>query len=230
MVLPNDECFVLGFDPGGKQGRGHFGWSICQVARGILEPPAAVQVGVAHDALEARESVLGALPDNATVLSAGIDAPLFWGNRGYRHVDEVLKRSLAAVANSVCHINGMRGACLIQGVVLAHHLRGRWPGLEITECHPRVLNHLLTLAGQDPWEQHLMANIRADPGGHKRDATRAAISAWAMVENLNDWIDIYPREPDPVHPYEPCADQLDEQPLAIGCRILVAYLLRHSTM
>ncbi len=205
--MPNVNNFVLGFDPGGKAGAGGFGWSICEVVNGVLMPPIAGQMGVAHDALEARDRVMAALPDNAIVTAAGIDAPLFWGSRGYRHVDQVLKDNLAEVANSVCHINGMRGACLVQGIVLAHHLRERemWQRLEITECHPRVLHHLLEVAGEAGMVQGLMVNIGPDRGDHIRDATRAAISAWAMAQNRNgnDWIDLYPYEPDPVHQFDP---------------------------
>ena len=46
--MPEFTDFVLGFDPGGK---GAFGWSVCRVVNGSLQPPA--KTGLADRAWEA---------------------------------------------------------------------------------------------------------------------------------------------------------------------------------
>ena len=69
--------YILGFDPGGG---GNFGWSICPVVGGQLIPPP--QTGLVNHAMHAIQSVQQALPNNANILSAGIDAPLLWTTLG----------------------------------------------------------------------------------------------------------------------------------------------------
>ncbi len=229
--MPGPDGIILGFDPGGK---GNFGWSVCVTRDGQLQKP--VQTCVANDALSALRAVEKFLRTDDTakhlrVLAAGIDAPMFWSEKGDRKVDGCLRDALgctnfkASRGGTVQAVNSLRGAAVVQGVLLGKHLMECWGTILITESHPRVLRHLLDWNRQRDLMKRLTGDLHCyrqygnkcvcgcqlesgnvkhspeDPGDHKLDATLAAISAWAMVHEPDGWEDLYIREPQPIQPF-----------------------------
>ena len=202
--MQEQQEFVLGFDPGGL---GAFGWSICQQVHGQLQGP--LQTGLADNAWQAKNQLQAHLPDHARVLAAGIDAPLYWdkrGNmRGFRGVDYILQGVLEAnnyAARYVASPNGLRGAVLMQGALLARILVATWD-LAISESHPTVLNLLLPHNGQPAvldMRNALVAGLREGATPHERDATLAAISAWAAVQRPPGWQNLYDRDSRLINP------------------------------
>ena len=142
---------------------------------------------------------------NRAVLAAGIDAPMFWGTRGNREIDATIRNALKDTqfptpGGTVQQVNSLRGACLAQGVLLGKYLHERW-GLPITETHPKVLSHLLSLPGQPDMEVRV-TDLTSGLEEHERDATLSAVAAWAMVRRLPGWRDFYAQEPSPVQPFD----------------------------
>ena len=140
--MPEPLNLCLGFDPGGA---GSFGWSVCREVGGQLEPP--IETGLADNAWDALNRVGGAIEalghqGNARILAAGIDAPLFWAATGGRTIDSSVSLGVDPI-----HINGLRGAVVVQGPLLTKHLRDVWSDLVITESYPRGLWHLLAQGG-----------------------------------------------------------------------------------
>ena len=198
------EGFVLGFDPGGE---GNFGWSICPVVNGGLAEP--LQTGLANHALHAAQTVQAALPNNANILAAGIDGPLLWSNAGNRDVDQQLRNALNALNNNpfpiprVIALNALWGAVTVQGVLVAHHLAAAWPGIVLTESHPRALRCLLHAHGL-PATVNMVNQLTAGLADHQLDATLAAVSAWAAIfQNApgTGWINLYTLQPGLVTPF-----------------------------
>ena len=208
--MPEANNFILGFDPGGKarfpHGKGDFGWSICSEVGGLLQPYA--RTGSATDAWDAISKVkkeLESLVATPNVLGAGIDAPLFWSKKGKREVDDVLEWAMETTDfpppekrdRIVQAVNSLRGACVVQGPLLARFLSENCCDLKITESHPKVLHHLLQKSGQpdivNNMVQDLMTNLylKANLTDHERDATLCAVAAWAMMhcqdQKLPNW-------------------------------------------
>lgn len=199
----------LGFDPGGRR---RFGWSICREVNGRLQD--RVDTGLANDAWDAFNQVRAAIAElgpqaNSCVQAAGIDAPLLWNNRGndsgFRQADHRLRELLEANGprSSVVPSNGLYGAVGIQGPLLTRHLHKTW-SLVISECHPRVLEHLVCRIGHRQTVQMVQALVdglvpanRRDPVNHRRDATLCAVSAWVACQNqpLPNWENLYEGDP-----------------------------------
>ena len=123
---------LLGFDPGGA---GAFGWCIVEDAD---QPPLRVlSCGVARHAKDALHSVLTHLPAEMDVRAAGIDAPLFWTASGNRVADKTVRSDIKKCGapfaeGTVQAVNSLRGACLVQGMMLGVLLRNQWRELSIT--------------------------------------------------------------------------------------------------
>jgi predicted nuclease with RNAse H fold len=122
------------------------------------------------------------------VVGAGIDAPLWWssGDSGDRQADQWLRRHYKISGGTVQPMNSLRGAALVQGVMLAVRLRQRQSHLSITEAHPKALLKALwrkaSKAGPT-WVEvaerfGLQGAVLNDTGGdHERDAVLAAVVA-----------------------------------------------------
>ena len=223
--MPGPDGIILGFDPGGA---GNFGWSVCVTRNGRLQKP--VQTCVANDALSALRAVEDYISTDSAlresrVLAAGIDAPMFWSRKGNRYVEEYLQSQLKSAGiktSSILKVNSLWGAVVVQGALLAKYLSETW-NLKITESHPGVLRHLLHCDAGLEIIRRLTSHLHdcprngkdcscgcknkgghqpnCDVGGHRRDATLAAISAWAMIHQQDGWEDLYEREPQPVQPF-----------------------------
>jgi predicted nuclease with RNAse H fold len=82
----------------------------------------------------------------------GIDCPMWWTSavgRG-RHVDAWLRQTHGLHPGTVQSVNSLRGAVVVQGIMLAMRLRERHPNLPITETHPKALLVALEL-DPAPW-------------------------------------------------------------------------------
>ena len=230
--MPEIDGFILGFDPGGK---GSFGWSICRASNGHLQQP--LETGLADDALDALLKVkqkLGRYGPSGfpPVLAAGIDAPLFWSKKGDRTVDVVLQQALtdtkfpdSKLRGTVQAVNSLRGACVVQGLLLAKYLGETSWSLTITESHPRALCHLLHQMGKQDMIKRLTGDLadyaqyatrclcgceeakkpKASLDDHRRDATLSAISAWAAIQPTQPkWQNLYDesKEPHRIMPFD----------------------------
>jgi predicted nuclease with RNAse H fold len=71
----------------------------------------------------------------------GIDAPLWWssGPGAGRRVDAWLRKRYRITAGTVQSANSLRGAALVQGMMLALRYRALAPEAPITEAHPKAL-------------------------------------------------------------------------------------------
>ena len=159
------------------------------------------------------------IPGKPTVLAAGIDAPMFWSRCGWnRKVDDILRQTLEdggfpeKCIKSVMHINGIYGAALVQGMLLGKYLREdeEWEDLKITESHPTVLRCLLKFSRQSRMVRsglkkfgmvEVVQQTIAKPVTHEQDATRSALSAWAMLQEPPGWQNLYIKEPSPIQPF-----------------------------
>ena len=193
---------VLGFDPGG---RGNFGWSVCQTDGINLLPPS--KTGLASDAegaIHQVQQVMESLdPSMLNVLAAGIDAPMFWGGKGNREIDDIISKeikrggSLGEGKPRVLAVNSLWGSVVVQGLLLANRLYQMYEP-KITETHPKALLYLLGELKQDEEMNQLIKGSRSE---HERDAVVSAYAAWAMLGGFGGWRDLYLDEPDPVLPF-----------------------------
>lgn len=213
MGKPEVKNLVLGFDPGGsgKSGsKGNFGWSICSEVNGLLQE--RLKTGLAFDAWDAIKKVKDAVAyfgdqGYSCVRAAGIDAPLLWNkrgdNNGRRGADYVLIEALEQALfpkpamNTVLAVNSLRGADVVQGLLLVRHLSTTWD-IVITESHPTALEYLVHHIGQPQTVQMVQAvtaglvpTDKKDPLNHKKDATLSAVSAWAALQTPPQWQNIY---------------------------------------
>ena len=212
--MPNSNGVILGFDPGGQGDRrgpgnlGNFGWSICTEGNGELR---CKKTGLGKDAQDVISKVKADIPDNATVLAAGIDAPLFWDRTGTnRKADDILKRALSEEpclpeepCPTVIPINSLHGACVVQGPLLVRHISDTdWQPL-ITESHPKALRYLLRKHGLS--EVSMLDRLTKGLDSHELDATLAAVSAWAAIyrnQPGSGWQNLYDKECRPCRPFE----------------------------
>lgn len=201
---------LLGFDPGGLKA---FGWCIVDDAEEL--PLRVLDGGVAKDARDASEAVVKHLARPSDVRAAGVDSPLFW-TASDRQADQILRREVAecgarSPGGTVQAVNSLRGACVVQGVLLGQLLRDLWPGLPISESHPKAY---LWLAGFADRSRHprsielatLTSLFSLGPGtgsgDHVRDSAIAALSAWAMIHKPPEWRDLFLQEEKPYMPID----------------------------
>lgn len=202
----------MGFDPGGHK---NFGWAVCSSAESRLE---VIGTGIADHAKGAVDAAIASMPEEAKAVGAGIDAPLFWAADGVRLADKVIRNAIRKLGapsphGTVQHVNSLRGACLVQGVVAAKLLREHFHDIGITESHPKALLYLLGIADQhrspadvtigDLSSYVIARNKQVSP--HERDAVLGSISSWARHKQLEGWRDLYREEENPISPfgYEP---------------------------
>jgi hypothetical protein len=78
---------------------------------------------------------------NEEPVVAGIDSPMWWsaGSSGDRLADQWLLRTYGLRSGTVQAANSLRDAALVQAAVFAEGLRKRYPGLLISETHPKAL-------------------------------------------------------------------------------------------
>ncbi|MBM4273430.1 MAG: DUF429 domain-containing protein [Deltaproteobacteria bacterium] len=195
----------LGFDPGGK---GSFGWAVCIDKDDGLD---IVATGLADHAKGALEQSLNAKPKGGSIAGAGIDAPMFWVNSECRESDNIVRKAIKHLGakspgGTVQHFNSLRGACVIQGLLILKLLRRLYPNLPITEAHPKALLWLMGIARKDYEPQMVTSrdlskvNIRGTRfrSEDERDAVLGAFTAQMMVRKKPNWDDLLKYEKDPI--------------------------------
>jgi hypothetical protein len=222
---------LLGFDPGGCRA---FGWCIVEDSDELPLP--VVAAGVGQDARDAFDQVVAQLSPETNVRAAGIDSPLFW-TASDRRADQILRRDIAACGapspgGTVQAVNSLRGACLVQGVLLGGLLRERWPALSISEAHPKAYLWLTGIANENRHPRSIglapLASLFAHPPDtefdeHIRDSAIAALSAWAMVHRPPRWRNLFVEEAGPFMPIgQPLGYWMPELPGATKTQLLPA--------
>jgi predicted nuclease with RNAse H fold len=156
----------FGADPGGK---GTFGIAKLE-ADGSFETWCRSSVDEALQLIDGAEAV-------------GIDCPMWWtsGEGGGRRVDAWLRSTYKIPSGTVQSVNSLRGAAVVQGIMLAMRLRKSTPNLPITEAHPKALLKALQLT-RVPWTKiaetfDLNEELPQPPNEHCRDALLSAIAA-----------------------------------------------------
>ncbi|UCV18885.1 DUF429 domain-containing protein [Ferribacterium limneticum] len=181
----------IGLDPGGQKS---FGWATLRI--GESGTPVALETGVsssASNALNEASRSGGAMP-----IAVGIDAPLFWVMEGDRSADACIRKLVCAAgghSGTVGHVNSLRGACLVQGILAAHQVANLWPSASVTEAHPKALLRVHPAASD-----FLELYLPNPPTEHERDAALAAFSAWATVAHFSGWRDLLLDETAPFFP------------------------------
>ncbi len=161
--------YWFGADPGGKEA---FGVAILHEDGSF----ATKTVNHADEAANYADEAVKRLKCEPS--AAGIDAPLWWssGQSGDRKADRFLRETFKLSSGTVQAANSLRGAVLVQGIMLAGWLRKRFPAIQITEAHPKALQKTLELSDceiadrfglkQDNWANE-----------HERDALLSAVAA-----------------------------------------------------
>lgn len=133
-------------------------------------------------------------------LGVGIDAPMWWSAAagGGRRADARLRKAYGIPSGTVQSVNSLRGAALAGGALLASRLREVFPGIQITESHPKALLCALNLDGTAFATRFGIQDVWGDE--HQRDAVIGAICArdgfmgrWAI--DLADYRDGLEQDP-----------------------------------
>jgi predicted nuclease with RNAse H fold len=180
----------VGFDPGGEKA---FGWAVVESTREGLHFVSGGVVTGAPAALAQSSAVLLEAP-----AAVGIDAPLFWVCEGDRKVDSQVRALVCGAgghAGTVSHVNSLRGACLVQGVLVARLSREQWPAASMTEAHPKAL---LRVSGAA--RAFVSAPELRGVSEHVRDAALGAYAAHAYVTQALGWHNLLAQERAPFFP------------------------------
>lgn len=146
--------YIIGFDPGGARrldethgSSPHFGWAIFQV---LPESESAfdrthfalIRTGVADNAASAYTAVMNDpyLSGDNTIVAIGIDAPLGFDSTNDRELDRLLRHYYSHPVNAhILSQNSLRGAVIIQGMMIAREFYRQNPAILITESHPFIV-------------------------------------------------------------------------------------------
>ena len=182
--------YYIGFDPGGDKA---FGWSIV----GHLGSEfTVVAAGTCSSAQRALTEVTAACPHAPHAVA--IDAPLFWSTKGDRNADRVVRKMVCAQgghSGTVSHVNSLRGACLVQGVLVARMATELWPETKVSEAQPKAL--LAVSTSTQAFLKSLSSNAKTE---HERDATIAAYTAQMFADASPGWHNLALLEQDIYHP------------------------------
>ncbi len=171
----------VGIDPGGVSS---MGWCVMTVQGAAIQLACGTCTGV-ESCLDLIASRLAKAP-----AAVGIDAPLYWVYYGDRIADRRIRSAVTAAggaSGTVSHVNSLRGACLVQGVLSVAAIAKRWPSARVTESHPKALLRV--------WPE-AAAFISGWSFGtkHERDAALGAYAAKAFYERSLGWVDWITRE------------------------------------
>jgi len=199
----------VGFDPGGK---GRFGWAMCSPEGARLR---ILHTGNAEHAQNAVLAVKSRLPSQVTITGVGIDAPLFWVANGGRNSDLLVRNAIKKLGakssgGTVQQLNSLRGACLVQGPLIAKLLMDEFPSIAITETHPKALLFLLGLANrQNPPNKISIENLNeyvhvhvGQYSEHERDSVLGAVASWASLKQQGEWRDLAKEEQGLLAPFD----------------------------
>lgn len=183
-------AYFIGFDPGGERA---FGWAVLWAKGNTFE---LVNSGTCRDAQTASDAVK--VHATTAPIAIAIDAPLFWVNAGDRKADARVRKMVCAEggnSGTVSHVNSLRGACLVQGILVTKLAIESWPNILVTEAHPKALLRVSAEA------RHFAESISKQTANeHERDAAIAAYTACAFAERRDGWHDISLLETNPFFP------------------------------
>ena len=125
---------VVGYDPGGNDDHG---LATAEVQDGRIDR-------VTTKTLANVEEVLASIP-KVQPLGLGIDTLTCWstGRSGWRPADRWLRDEYPVVRNSVQAPNSLSGAMIVSGMAVLLAVRRAFPGIFVTETHPKVLYYAL---------------------------------------------------------------------------------------
>jgi hypothetical protein len=135
--------------------------------------------------------------------AVGIDCPLWWSSAagGGRLVDSWLRKTFGIHSGTVQSVNSLRGAVVVQGVLLAMRVRVESPTTAITEAHPKALLKALRLNDRS-WSaiaEWFCLDGPVPRNEHERDALLSAVAARDGSRGI--WRDLstdrHPSELDP---------------------------------
>ena len=132
-----------------------------------------------------------------------VDAPMWWssGPGGVRKADLWNRESYRLPNRNVQAVNSLWGSVLAQGMMFVERLRSVFPGVNVTESHPKAV---LAALGRERWKAHfdgLSSDVRLDQDpDDERDAIISAVAAREGFEGR--WkkdlaVDRYQIEQDP---------------------------------
>ena len=185
--------YYIGFDPGGDKA---FGWSILSHREHEFN---VVATGTCSSARSALAEAAAACPH--APLALAIDAPLFWVAEGDRNADRLVRKMVCAQgghSGTVSHVNSLRGACLVQGVMVARVATEMWSEAKISEAHPKALLAVSTKA--QAFLKLVTSNWNTE---HERDATIAAYTAHMFASGSAGWHNLVLQERNIFHPVGP---------------------------
>lgn len=164
---------VAGFDPGGKKS---FGWCVAEV-----RPWRVIDYGVVSCAKAACGVAFDAVK-NGNLVAAGVDAPLTWARDGGRrksdeHIADWLRKNAQHSKGSVQAINSLRGACVVQGFLLAEALSRKYSKILFTETNPKPLRDCSNV--KKSYEGVRDKDQSDEAWDHIQDAI---VSAWAAAQ------------------------------------------------
>jgi len=109
----------------------------------------------------------------------GIDCPLWWssGKGGGRRADRWLRETYVISSGTVQSVNSLRGAVLVQGVMLAMRVRALNQNVLITETHPKALLKARKLRDWKDTAKYFGLDGREPATEHERDAILSAVAA-----------------------------------------------------
>jgi predicted nuclease with RNAse H fold len=181
----------IGADPGGK---GNFGVA-------ILMPDGSTHnccVDWADEAVEVVKKKMTAQP-----AGIGVDAPLWWssGRSSDRQADQWLRKKYGFSGGQVQTANSLRGAALVQGAMFVQRMREHFPGIGVTETHPKAVLKALRMDNWGAFIKRFSVAIEIrEQQEHERDAVISAVAAREGFEHR--WVNDlstgrHPSEQDP---------------------------------
>jgi predicted nuclease with RNAse H fold len=189
--LNRKDSVWIGADPGGKN---NFGLA-------ILHSDGSARTFCVDCTDEAIQVLLQHL--HTTPTGVGVDAPLWWssGRSGDREADQWLRKRYHFSGGQVQTANSLRGAALVQGAMFVQRIRDHFPGIGITETHPKAVLKALGIQSLGAFAAHFRLNMEIKDGQeHERDALISAVAAREGFERrwLNDLsASRHPSEQDP---------------------------------
>lgn len=177
--MSSDGKIWIGADPGGK---GNFGLAILR-SNGVVK---TYCVDCTDEAVQIVVQQVTSKPDGV-----GVDAPLWWssGRSGDRQSDKWLRTRYGLPGGQVQAANSLRGAALVQGAMFVQRMREHFPGIGVTETHPKAVWKALKMKSGSAFATHfgVEAKLRNDQA-HESDAVISAVAAREGFEGrwLND--------------------------------------------
>ncbi len=189
--MSQDARTWIGVDPGGKK---NFGVAVLHSDGSAY----TCCVNCADEAVDVIRQRVQSPP-----AGVGVDVPLWWssGLSGERLADRWLRDEYGLPYEQVQAANSLRGAALVQGAMFVQRVRELFPGVPVTETHPKALLAALGMKDGGAFRRHFSVRLNAVEGpDHERDAMVSAVAAREGFEGRwgNDLSDFrYPSEQDP---------------------------------